>query len=445
LSISQYSVNTVDMVQKMMTRERIRYGTPFSVCSNSLWWNQGVFDYQNWTFIANTGEVYNFVGEHTDWVWANGLPHNIIRLQQTWKDTVDEPYWDRVVTNSTAQGAVLSQTFLNSQDGWLVKLNLYFSRVAGSGNIEVLITEVTNGYPDVSKIIGRTTVNVADMKAATPGAPTPTVATFAPTFLGKGRYAIILVTAGNHFVWTTTNGRFAGGSLFYSTDGAASHQVELLKDMCFEVFFAQFRQNYTEVQLGALTLVGGIAAIDINARSFTPSGAQLVYQVQVAGVWYSLDDTSSPSSVFIGLPPLLPFRVVFIGSDSVQAALGVASNSRVTTWRSAPTMVHISKRRTMPSPVTRITLDVRLESWRGSPYHSFAAKLLTGGPNVDTTVTNPGTTTEEPAPDDPVSTIIRHYTWTVAATSVFRFRMEGTTDNKLATFHVAERLDVDTP
>lgn len=101
----------------------------------------------------------------------------------------------------------------------------------------------------------------------------------------------------------------------------------------------------------------------------------------------------------------------------------------------------------MPSPVGTVTADVRLEAWRGAPYHTFNLRLMTGAAPTFPTLVTADAMTEEPAPDDPLNAIIRHYSWTtsVTALSAFKFRMDGTTDNVLTTFHVAERLDVDTP
>jgi hypothetical protein len=133
-------------------------------------------------------------------------------------------------------------------------------------------------------VIARSTLAAGAIVVSPQGNPLPTKIGFLPTYLRKGRYAILLITAGNHFVWTIQNSNFISGTLFYSTDGSW-FQGDITKDICFEAQFCNFRANQTAVQLQALQLQNGIAAIDINADAIVPEGCRLFYEVQVAGVW----------------------------------------------------------------------------------------------------------------------------------------------------------------
>jgi hypothetical protein len=458
IAVSTYNYQTMDMVQKTMSRQRTRYGTPFTVCTNGYWWDSagnaqytggagegfvGTWDWVTWTFTRNTGEVFNIVGvagEGTDFTLNS---HAVLRLQQVWTDTVEEPYWDKITTNYSVSGAVVAESFLNAQDGWVTKLDLFFSRVAAAGNVDVFICELTNGSPDSTKILARSTRVPADIYAATAANPRATPFMFQPTFLRKGRYGIMIVTAGNHYVWVLKNTNFVSGTFFTSTDGLW-FQGDLATDIAFNVYCARFVNNRTEVQLQALQLQGGIAAIDINADTIIPGGTRLVYQVQIAGVWHDLDNIDGgPSVLFIGLPPLLQFRAVFIGTDSVQPALGVASNSRVTTWRPAPTFRHISDTRTFPSS-SKIQCQIRVEAWRGGPYHTILFRLMHGAGY--TVLRPPDILTNAPAPDMPGYAQNFNMTWTgMGALTSCKFRIEGTTDNKLSTYHIAERFDIEDP
>ena len=449
LSISQYQFQTVDMVQKFLSRSVTRYGPAFTICTNAThWWNWANVDLVNWTYRRGD-ETFAIVNSLAPMgildPYGSGFVdvHSMIRLQYMWQDTILEPYWDRVVQKFSISGSVVAQTFLNAQDGWLSAVEIYFSRVAATGNVEMMICETTNGHPDYDKVIARTTKLVADLQISPAGAGRiPTRFTFNPTYLKKERYAIVLVSAGNHYVWTLDNTNLVSGTLFQSTDGEW-FEGDPTKDLAFEVFFCKFRRNMTRVQLNSLTLNGGIAAIHINADSYSPPGTKLFYEVQHNGIWKALDPAGeAPELVLAGLPPLLPFRAVFVGTDSVQPALGVASNSRVTTWRPRSDYRHISTAVTLPANTTNLEIDVRLESWRGAPHHTFAGKLLVGAGY--TTVVNPTTIVVEPAPDDPENAVIYHLGWTsLMATNTFRLRMEGTTDNVLATYHVAERFHID--
>ena len=168
VSISQYNYQTVDMVQKTMTRQRIRYGTPFTLCTNNAYWQtggytfyvdshgfSGTLDYVTWTFTRYDGEVFNVLDVGEYFTSAEGLiTPRVIRLQQVWYDTVEEPYWDKVTENYSVSGAVVAQTWLNSQDGWVTKVDLFFSRVAATGNVDVLICELSNGVPDTDQNLG---------------------------------------------------------------------------------------------------------------------------------------------------------------------------------------------------------------------------------------------------------------------------------------------------
>lgn len=444
LSIAQYQFQNMDMVQKTMTRRVTRYGTPFTRCTNDIWWKEGAYD--PWSGIfKRAGDTFQVLETQTvgnTWdTWFNPADHQLMRLQQVWEDSVTEPYWDRIITNYTVNGSVVAQTFVNAQEGWLSEIQVPFSQVALSGDVVCMITETTNGMPDVSKVIAKTTVVQADLKIAAANNMLLTRFMFQPTFLRKGRYAFILSTAGNHYVWVRNNTNAVSGTLFYSTDGAF-FQGDVTKDLAFNIAYCQFRQNQTTVELNSLTLTGGIAAIDINADAYAPDGTRLFYEVRIGSTWRQLDNVDGgPGVILAGLPPLLPFRVTFVGTESVQPALGVASNSRVTTWRPRSDFRHISAIRGPIAAATTIKVDIRLEAWRGAPYHTHVCKLLHGAGY--TTSRSPDAQTEEVPPDDP-NALIRHYVFTgMGALTTFRLRQEGTTDNVLATFHVAEKIDID--
>lgn len=434
LSISQYNYQTVEYVQKTLTYSILRYGTPFDYCSNMLAYAQT--DWETGLLRYN-GELYNLLGSKAYY------PYYTVRVQKVWKDYVTVPYWDVVVTNHSVNGAVVAQTFVNSQDGWLNCVRLYFSQVAATGDVTCLITETTNGAPDFSKVLASSVKQAPDIRTAAKGAsPTPTEFNFMPVFLGKARYAIVLVTAGNHFAWIRQDTNVVSGTFFYSTDGTW-FQGELAKDLAFEIDFCRFTNNQTRVQLRPLQLQNGIASITVGAHQFVPDGCELFYEVQYQGTWYALEAGvgGGPDVILAGLPPILPFRAVFLGTEWVQPALGVEVNSRVVTSRPRPDMRFISQIRAVPSPVTTITADVRLEAWRGAPHHTFTAKLLHGA--TYETVRNADLITSEVAPDDP-NAIIYHLGWTgMGALSSFRFRYEGLTDNVLTVFHIAEHVDID--
>jgi len=463
MSISQYQYQTISWELCSKTRTRIRWGTAFYVCANGYWWfAPSGRDWQNsaWTEGAgdgwggnsiNTDLIYDPIrniltrGEETFQILdvQDNPNHTIVRLVQFWVDEViDSYYWRQVVTIEGLSGSVISQTFLNSQGGWLTSVDLFFTRISTTGDVHCLICETnTAGAPNFERVIARSTI-AADL-LRTP--PNHTRIGFLPTYLAKGqRYAIVLQTPGNHFISLVHNNKFAQGSLFTSTDGAWA-VGDLTKDMALRLNFARFHSNRCTAQLLSLELNGGIAAIDINFDSTRPPGTTILFEVQVNGEWKALSYYHEGNPL-VALPPLLPFRVTLIGTTDEMPGIGVASNSRSLTSRPRSDFRHISTARTMPiaQTVNTVYCDFRLESWRGPPYHSFTPRLLTGAGY--TSVRTPSLIEDELDPNDP-TTLFRRCTWNLAALggapiNSYKIRSEGTTDNVIATYLVGERVDI---
>jgi hypothetical protein len=477
LSISQYQFQTISWELCTKTRTRIRWGTAFYVCANGVWWfapsgrdwvssvNSGQ---EGWNTAAggglqgmtpNTDLIYDPVrniltrGNETFQILdvQDNPNHTITRLVQFWVDEIiDSYYWRQIVTIEGLSGSVVSQTFLNSQGGWLTSADVFFTRIAASGDVHALICEcLSNGAPDYQKTIARAS-KTADLLRIQPNG---TRFEFLPTYLAKGkRYALVLQTSGNHFISLVHNNKFAQGSLFTSTDGAWA-MGDMTKDFAFRLQFAQFVSNRVYAQLAPLELGGGIAEIDLNYDSTRPPGTSIQFEVQINGVWKPLAsyyEGSPLGPTVLGLPALLQFRVLFTGTTDEMPGIGVAFNSRALTSRRSNTFKHISTARTMPTAVNTVYCDFRLESWRGGtvsapqPYHTFIPRLLVGAGYSN--VRTPSLIQDEIDPDDP-TTVIRSCTWNLAAlggtaVTAYKIRCEGTTDNKLSTFLVGERIDI---
>jgi len=461
LSISQYQYQTVSWELCTKTRTRIRFGTAFYVCQNGAWWYApSGNDWMTSSATERGAGYWGGMSVNTDLIFdpirniltrgnetfqildvQDNPGHTILRLVQFWVDEVlDSYYWRQLVTIEGLSGSVVSQTFLNSQGGWLTSIDLFFTRVTSTGDVHCLVCECgATGAPDYQKVIARTTLP-ADLLRIQPNATRFQVL---PTYLAKGqRYAIVLQTAGNHFISLVHNNKFAQGSMFQSTDGAWS-MGDMTKDFAFRLQFAQFRSNRCYAQLASLELGGGIAEIDLNYDSTRPPGTTISYEIQVNGVWMSLMSYSAGNPLN-ALPPLLPFRVLLTGTTDEMPGFGVAANSRALTSRRRSDFRHISTARTMPTAVNTVYCDFRLESWRGPPYHTFIPRLLTGAGYAS--VRTPSLIEDEVDPDDP-TTLIRRCTWNLAALggttiSAYKVRCEGTTDNKLSGYLVGERVDV---
>lgn len=440
LSIAQYSFQTINWVQLAKTRLRIRFGTPFWWCSNSWWWDdwghEGVLQFdltydpiKNIFVRPTTGETFQILtGSYTDWP-----DHTVIRLQQFWVDeVVDEYYWDRVVTTDGVNGSIIGQTFLLAQEGWLTSVDLFFTRAAGDGDVNVMICETWNGAPVFDRVIAKTTIPAAQLRTY----PLSSRAAFTPAYLKKDRYAIVLQTAGNHFVSLVTNNKFAQGSLFHSTDGAWA-MGDLNRDLTFRLNFAQFEATRVAVQLMPLELTNGIAAVDINVDSVRPAVCSTTFEVQIGGVWTAFG--AYESNPLTGLPAMLPFRVVFTGTTDTMPGIGVGPNGWVYTWRPRPDFRHVSTIQTLPTPCNTIYVDLVLEQWRGTP-QTCNVRLLTGA-GYTTQVTP--TVVDDRQDRRDATAITRRCTFNLPSpVNSFRIRIDGTTDNVLDCFHVADRVQV---
>lgn len=428
LSIAQYQYQTITTVQKDVARTRIRYGCTMTVCTNSAWWRSGTYDV--------IGNIFRRDGE----TWAvdpadigkTSINHQWIRVTQFFYDTYTESYWETTSVPQAISGSFLAETFLNSEPGFITGVGLYFTRKAATGDVSLMIVETDNGKPVFSKSIARVTLPVADIKLW----PEVTKIPLPPTFLEKGRrYAIVPASAGNHFLAAVDGNRNTNGTLFYSTDGEWA-QGDLTKDIAYTLYYANFNAPRVEIQLQPLQLNGGIADIDINIDSLTPEGTEISFEVQINGVWKALGPNNI--DLLIGLPPLLPFRIVLLGTMDVMPGFGAGIRSQTLTSRPRADYKHISTARILPAACKTVTVATRLEYWEATR-HTHVCKLLTG--DTFATVVNANSFSDEKTPDP--AAIVRTYVFNIPdGLTKFKIQQEGTTDNVLVTYHVAERYDL---
>lgn len=380
VQVSAYTYQNHEMVQKTMSRQRVRHGAEFVVCTNSDWWQSGKYDPLRGVFEKD-GETFEAQLD------LNGLPsvytgdnrlHAPIRLRQIWVDTVSEPYWDRVVVNHTLQGAQVAQTWLQGQDIWLDSIGLWFSRIPAAGNVTFAVCEVSKyGLPDLGSALAVTTMT-RDQVATRAVGSTETVVYFQPVYMQAGkRYALVITSGADYWLATVAGdeGRIQG-TFFYVLDGAYA-QGDASKDLGMAIYRAKFRQPRSIVELTGLQLPGGILALDVLAETIVPASTTLSYEIQVGGIWYPL---AAVDKYVLGqggnIPPLLPFRVVFNGTADMQPCVKVL-DSRVKVSRPRIAFRHITKARTLPAPSAQIRVIYRLEGW-DALYHAAACRLLTG-------------------------------------------------------------------
>lgn len=434
IAIASFTQQNVDVVQKTRTRKRLRFGASFKKCTNDRWWQDGQYDRTTGVFSRN-GETFQVISGDPN------QDHQWLRLRKFWYDTFEQSYWDVVVTETTVQGAMIAQSFLSSQDGWLTGVNLFFTDVGPSGDVHVLITETTGGAPDVEKVLARVQFSVDDLETY----PTKTEIPIGPVHLPAGRYAVVLITAGAHTVAVVEENKFAQGSLFTSTDGQW-FMGNLTDDLAIELMFAKFDQPRVEVQMQPLDLENGIANIDILAETIVPGGMALDYEVQINGIWNRLDENNT--NILNGLPALLPFRLVFTGTTDNHAGISLGAPSTTETWRPRSDFDHVSSERALLSAADQIEVRVLTEWWDDTDHTISCVLFIDGSPNWSVELA-PDATTEIPLPDlMGVEGRVEHRFNFGSLSGLspdlqnYKIKISGDTLNVLNTFHVAERVDI---
>jgi len=441
--MAQYSFETTTVRQLFRTRERRRYGATREVCSNATWWRQGTYDLAANVFTRN-GETWEVTNGIPD-VMPNGqrIPNgNVhwIRLRQYWIDTYQEPYWDRVTTTTTLNGQQVAQTFLNSQDGWLSQVGLYFSRKAASGDVTVLVCETSFGMPDLQRVISRTTVPVASILtgSASGGAGLPslveTKVPITPTYLVAGRrYALVLVTTGDHYVaMTNTDNGVVQGTFFVSTDGAF-FAGNLIDDLKMRLYFAKFERSRLSIELTPLQLAGGILDIDILNEGVTPPACRTDFEVQINGAWVPLDGAPNGPNL-TGLPAILPLRVTLTGTTDLMPGFGL-NDSQAIVSRPKTAFTWLGATKTLGSPTTSLKIITDLQAYDETK-HDCTVTLKTGA-------TLATTETADVVQDEtlPNGTLRRTSVFNITSASKYEVRIVGSTTTAAELFLVSELIE----
>lgn len=156
--------------------------------------------------------------------------------------------------------------------------------------------------------------------------------------------------------------------------------------------------------------------------------------MQLSGVWTSLNDVNVGNLNAGGaLPPLLPFRAVFTGTQDVMPCVDLlTSQVKVARPKTSFTAIWPAAARTPPASSASIRATIRFESFEAA-YHTAAAKLLTGASFA--TETNPSSYTDATTADGALE---RTYVWNLgAAVAAYKIKTTGTTTTPLKTFHQA--------
>ena len=400
ISASQYQVQSQTIREYTATVWDYTYGWNYNYYNG--WWNSWYWNYYG----------YN-------WGWYGYYGYRVAR---------QETRYELQTVTTSYNGAIIGQTFLVSNAMWLTKVGLQFTQIGASGDVMVAVCETEGGKPDLLKTLTRVTVARGDLKKY----PEETAIPVPPVLLEAGkRYALVLITQGDHRLATVSGNDYTQGTLFFGTDGDY-FTGDLTKDLMFTLYAAQFAQPRVEVVLQSVSLAGGISDINIAAPQIVPDGCELRYEIQVGGKWYPLGDAAMRLST---LPDIVPLRMVLLGTSDLAPAFRLAPNA-ITGSRAATSLAHWSKLRTLAAPSSSITVQVVVAQWDGAN-HTLACEIKSGA-----TTYTPATTVVRDEPDGQAKRIT--FTFTPPAISTYAIKLTGARSAASAPFVVVERTDVAT-
>jgi hypothetical protein len=398
ISISQYQVQTQELRAYTTTVWDYHYGYNYNYYGgwyNSWYWNYYGYSYSYYSY-------YGYYTSHTETAYT--------------LETVTTSY----------NGALIGQTLLVANAMWLTKVGLFFTQVGASGDVVIAITETDGGKPNLQKTVTKVTVARGDLKKY----PVETSIAVPPVLLEAGkRYAIVIITQGDHRAATVSGNNYTQGTLFFGTDGDY-FTGDLTKDLMFTLYAAQFLQPRVEVVLNPISLAGGITDLSISAPQIVPKGCELSYEIQVGGRWYKLGDQANRLSVG---PDIVPLRAVMVGTSDLAPAIQL-SNQALTASRAATSFTHWSKLRNLAAPSSSIQIQVVVAQW-DQANHALACTIKSGASTY-----TPASTVVKDEPDGQAKRFI--YTFTPPAISNYQIKLTGTRSPASAPFVVVERTDI---
>lgn len=437
IPIADYQFGTHQLIQRSISRTRLRYGSTRNVCTNASFWSGGQYNSVTGVFTKNgeSFEVRDANGNIPTAVGRNAA-HAWYRVRQFWTDTFEETYWDYQPVISTIQGVQIGQTFVNGQARYCTGLSLGLTQIGSTGNVTVALCETrADGTPNPNRVLAQSTLAQANLKRF----PEWTLFPIRPTLLKQGgRYGILVITGGAHYIGTVSGSNFTSGTLFFSTDGQYL-LGDLTKDMRFKVHVAKFASTRVSVELKPLQLAGGIADIDIIAPQIVPDAANLTYQVRVDDAWYSIAEMTP--DFLTGLPPVLPLRAVMTGTPELMPVIH-ATDSQIRVSRAKTAFTHISSERTLPSGMTtkQVRVVTRLYPFV-SAQHTLAVTILTGA-GYATSVSPAAVVTRNVGSSDRANDVEKEYLFTFAAPiAAYKIRIAGSATSAGQLFHVEQRID----
>jgi hypothetical protein len=397
ISLSQYQSQALNYYKFLTNRWNHHYG---------LTWNM----YQQW---------------YSRWYWTYHPTRRFNLGDNYWDDRDVDPYRPDV-TPTSVNGSLLAQTILVPNAMWLTQIGLQFTQIGATGDVHAIVCETVGGKPDLNRAVTDVTIPQANLQAY----PAETTVAIPPALLDAGkRYALVLITQGDHRVAVVSGNNYTQGTLFNGTDGDY-FVADLTKDLMFTFYGAEFSQARTEVDLQSVSLAGGISDLDIVTEQVVPEGTELHYEIQVDGKWYRLDDGVDHLA---GAPAIIPLRAVFLGTSDLAPAF-TAGIDRLTASKSADAFIHYSAQRTLAAASTNITVEVVAHNYNAAN-HSLVASLEDAGASTPASLT-------ETFAEEGGATRFRFTFAPSPGLTTYQVKLTGSKNAGTAPFTVTERIDV---
>ncbi|MCZ4273989.1 hypothetical protein, partial [Maritalea porphyrae] len=350
--------------------------------------------------------------------------HHVLR-------TIEEPYFDDITSQETVQGFQIGSTFLNSQEGSLGRINLYFTRKAESGDVHVFLTETdAAGRPDPTRVLHKMTKTPAELNADLAGL-TPTSFDVEAASLVKGRlYGIWIVSQGSHFCSTVSGNKYAQGA-FFQRNGDDWVPAAADIDLAFELWFNGYKDTRVEVQLNGCELAGGIENLLINCDTSIPEGTNIVIEGLIGGVWQALfGGVGSLLSALSSRPSIVQLKAILIGTTDAMPSFGIGdTRSSMVAARGDINLDHISTVRTLSAPCDTVEVVLRAKHWDAAD-HTLTCKILVGGSYDTVEAVDVTTDLEEPETLDKLKS--KKFVFNLAApVSSYKIQIDGDTTDVL--------------
>ncbi len=208
------------------------------------------------------------------------------------------------------------------------------------------------------------------------------------TLLESGkRYAFVLVTTGAHSVYVSANNKFTGGSMFLTTDGAAS-QASTEQDICFRLNAAQYKSPRTVIPCTALNLADGMTTIDMLYAGWVPGGCALSWEIRPVGTtqWIEIDDGDPTTNPLVGLPASVELRMVMLGTTDLQPMIQLDTKAISRVSRNRPNMVAVSQNFAFGISSSSLVTQFTVDNFDAA-HHTFSPAIMVGASTIAPTTT----------------------------------------------------------